>query len=142
MGAEDTKVAWMEGAEGGAGTRDGEGAGATRGGEGDAVVATLALSHSIRTWAKCPPFYSSCKAAMTISLRYVSPLHNSAAHCLTFTLTPTLTSTLILPLTPTKPTPHSSLSTPHSTLPALTGHESHWREQRERLHGRSREPPP
>lgn len=73
--AGDTKAAWMEGAEGGAGTRAGEGAGASKGGEGDAVVATQALSLSIRTWAKCPPFYSSCKAEMTPSSRYISPLH-------------------------------------------------------------------
>ena len=75
MGAGDTKAAWTEGVEEGAGIRAGEGAGASKGGEGDAVVATQALSLSIRTWARCLPFYGSCKAEMTPSSRYVSPLN-------------------------------------------------------------------
>ena len=67
MGAEDIRVAWTGGAEGVGATRAGEGAEDFKEEEGAAGAATQALSLSTKTWAKCLLFYSSSKAAMTLS---------------------------------------------------------------------------
>ena len=69
VAAEDIREVWMGGVAGEEGTRAGAGAGATKEGEGDVEAATLAPSRSIKTWAKCPPFFSSYKATMTPSLK-------------------------------------------------------------------------